>query len=109
MNPAPPELSIIIPCHNEEGNLRALTEGIRAALKPLAIEYEIVVTDDGSTDNSWALLKELASIDSRLRVQRFAGNCGESAASWAGMQRARGRYLVTMDADLHNDRRYREA
>ena len=105
MNPPPPELSIIIPCHNEEGNLRALTEAIRAAFKPLAIEYEVIVTDDGSTDSSWALLKELASVDPRLRVQRFACNCGESAASWAGMQSARGRYLVTMDADLQNDPR----
>lgn len=105
MNPEPPELSLIIPCHNEEGNLPALAEAIRAALAPLGISYEVVVTDDCSTDNSWPVLKELSAADPRFRAQRFAFNCGESAASWAGMQAARGRYLVTMDADLQNDPR----
>ncbi len=105
MNPEPPEVSLIIPCHNEEGNLRALAEAIRAALAPLGVSYEVVVTDDCSTDNSWPVLKELSAADPRFRAQRFAFNCGESAASWAGMQAARGRYLVTMDADLQNDPR----
>jgi dolichol-phosphate mannosyltransferase len=98
-----PEVSLVIPCHNEEGNLPKLAEAIASSLKPLGIAYEVVVTDDCSTDASWSVLKRLAAADSRVRVQRFAYNCGESAASWAGMQAARGRYLVTMDADLQND------
>src|ERR1051325_713462 len=98
-----PDLSLIIPCHNEEGNLPLLAQAIRSALGPLAISYEVVVTDDCSTDNSWAVLKKLAAADPAFRIQRFAYNCGESAASWAGMQTARGKYLVTMDADLQND------
>ncbi len=98
-----PELSIVVPCHNEEANLRPLVEAIHEALDPLAIDYEIVITDDASTDGSWSLLAALAHDDDRVRAQRFARNCGESAASWAGMQTARGRYLVTLDADLQND------
>lgn len=105
MSPGAPTLSLIIPCYNEEGNLRALAAAIREAADPLKVPYEVVITDDCSTDNSWALLKELAAADPRVRVQRFAFNCGESAASWAGLQAARGQYLVTLDADLQNDPR----
>src|SRR5205809_2243169 len=97
------ELSLVIPSHNEEKNLRPLLSAIHAALDPLALDYEIVITDDCSTDNSWSVLKQLSANDPRLRVQRFKLNCGESAASWAGMQVARGRYIATLDADLQND------
>jgi len=62
-----------------------------------------VITDDCSTDESWIGLKALAASDLRLRLQRFKFNCGESAASWAGMQPSRGRYIATLDADLQND------
>ena len=105
MTQLPPELSLVIPCYNEAGNLRPLVSSIHKAVDPLGVDYEIVVTDDCSTDGSWAVLKELAAADRRVRVQRFEFNCGESAASWAGMQFARGRCLVTLDADLQNDPR----
>jgi dolichol-phosphate mannosyltransferase len=98
-----PELSLVIPCHNEEKNLEPLLSAIHVALDPLALNYEVVVTDDCSTDNSWSVLKQLAASDSRLRIQRFKFNCGESAASWAGMQASRGRHIATLDADLQND------
>src|SRR5690242_11840556 len=100
---ASPTMSLVIPCYNEEGNLRPLIAAIREAVNPLNVPYEIMITDDCSTDKSWEILKELAAKDSRVRVQRFAFNCGESAASWAGLKAARGRYLVTLDADLQND------
>ena len=103
MNVATPELSLVIPCYNEQDNLRTLVEAIRAAVDPLKLPYEVVFTDDCSKDKSWEILKELAAADPRIRPQRFAFNCGESAASWAGMQAARGRYIVTLDADLQND------
>ncbi|MGO9203563.1 MAG: glycosyltransferase family 2 protein [Limisphaerales bacterium] len=102
MTPSP-ALSLVIPCYNEEGNLRPLIAAIRQAVEPLKLPYEIVVTDDCSKDKSWAILKELAAEDARICVQRFKFNCGESAASWAGLKAARGRYLVTLDADLQND------
>ncbi len=98
-----PRFSIVIPCFNEEGNLRLLLERIHAAMAPLKLSYEIVVTDDCSTDGSWRLLEQMARADPRLRVQRFAFNCGESAAVWAGIRSARGEFVITMDADLQND------
>jgi dolichol-phosphate mannosyltransferase len=98
-----PELSVVIPCHNEADNLRPLLAAIHEALDPLNVNFEIVITDDRSTDDSWVVLQELSVADSRLRAQRFKFNCGESAASWAGMQIARGRYIATLDADLQND------
>lgn len=98
-----PELSLVIPCHNEEGNLRPLVEAIHAAMKPTGVAYEIVVTDDCSTDSSWQVLCDLAKNDPTLKIQRLAFNCGESAASWAGMKRSTGRYIATLDADLQND------
>ena len=98
-----PELSVVIPCHNEEENLRPLLSAIHGAVDPLALDFEVVITDDCSTDDSWRVLQELGGTDPRLRAQRFRFNCGESAASWAGMQTARGRYIATLDADLQND------
>ena len=100
---ATPELSLVIPCYNEQDNLRALLKAIHEAVDPLQLPYEVVITDDCSTDRSWEILKELAVADPRIRGQRFAFNCGESAASWAGLKAARGKYLVTLDADLQND------
>jgi dolichol-phosphate mannosyltransferase len=98
-----PRFSIVIPCYNEQGNLRLLLERIRGVMEPLGLTYEVVVTDDCSTDGSWRLLQDMACADARLRVQRFAFNCGESAAVWAGIRAARGEYVITMDADLQND------
>src|SRR6266566_5987722 len=100
-----PTLSLVIPCYNEEENLRPLIAAIRETVDGLDLAYEVVITDDCSKDNSWEILKELAASDPRIRVQRFAFNCGESAASWAGLKAARGQYLVTLDADLQNDPR----
>jgi len=98
-----PEISFVIPCFNEAGNLRALVKAIREAVEPLQLSYEVVVTDDGSQDNSWEVLKELAADDPRIRLQRFAVRCGKSAAAWAAMKICCGRYIVTLDADLQND------
>ncbi len=98
-----PTLSLVIPCYNEQDNLRPLLQAIRDAVEPLKLPYEVVITDDCSQDKSWEILKDLAKNEPRLRVQRFASNCGESAASWAGLKAARGKYLVTLDADLQND------
>src|SRR5262250_3037348 len=98
-----PDLSVVVPCHNEAANLPALVAGIREALAPTGLRYEIIVTDDASTDRSWDVLKGLAAEEPRLRVRRFAANCGESAASWAGMQAARAPVILTIDADLQND------
>jgi len=91
MNVEQPEISLVIPCYNEEGNLRELVKAIREAVEPLKLPYEVVITDDCSKDKSWTILQELAAGDPRIRAQRFAFNCGESAASFAGLKAARGR------------------
>lgn len=97
------EISVVLPCHNEQANLSPLVAAIGAALDPLQLPYEIVITDDCSSDGSWALLGQLAAANPRLRAQRFAAQCGQSAALWAGMKAARGQIIVTLDADLQND------
>jgi glycosyltransferase involved in cell wall biosynthesis len=97
-----PEISVVVPCHNEEQNLQPLVDAIRAAVDPLNQPYEILLTDDRSTDDSWPLIQQLAAGDPRIRGQRFAVNCGQSAALWAGIQQSRGRVIVTLDADMQN-------
>jgi dolichol-phosphate mannosyltransferase len=100
-----PELSFVIPCYNEQDNVRALVKLIRESVEPLKLTYEIVITDDCSKDSSWEALKELAKADPRIRAQRFEYNCGQSAALWAGMKSSRGKIIITLDADLQNDPR----
>ncbi len=100
-----PALSIVLPCFNEEANLRPLLKAVHDALDALHLPYEIIVADDGSTDASWATLQECASRDPLLRAVRLARNCGQSAALWAGIQAARGRSIITLDSDLQNDPR----
>ncbi len=100
-----PSLSIVLPCYNEEANLRALFQAVREALDPLHLPYEIIVTDDGSADSSWDTLKDCAAREPRLRAQRLVRHCGQSAALWAGIRAARGLCIVTLDSDLQNDPR----
>ena len=100
-----PAFSLVVPCYNEEASLRAFFQAAHAALDPLQLSYEIIATDDWSADSSWAVLKECAARDPRLRAQRLATHCGQSAALWAGMKAARGRHIITLDADLQNDPR----
>jgi dolichol-phosphate mannosyltransferase len=99
----PVTLSVVAPCHNEAENLVPFVNAIRAALDPLKITYEIVLTDDRSTDNSWAILQELGAKDPRIRAVRLNKNSGQSAAIWAAIKNAQGKYIATLDADLQND------
>ena len=71
-----PELSIVLPCYNESGNIPLLVKLLQETLEPLKRSYEIIVTDDCSKDNSWELLKEMTAKDSRIRAQR----CGTAPA-----------------------------
>jgi glycosyltransferase involved in cell wall biosynthesis len=97
-----PILSVVAPCYNEQGNLIPLITAIREALEPLKISYEIVIADDCSRDDSWNILQKLGAEDQRIRAVRLNHNCGQSAAVWAGIQAATGRYIATLDADLQN-------
>lgn len=98
-----PTLSICVPVYNEEENLPLLHEAIVKVLDSNRIDGEILLVDDGSKDGSWAAIEKLVAKDPRVRGLRFSFNCGETAASDAGLRAARGRYVMTMDADLQND------
>ncbi|SJZ70150.1 Glycosyltransferase involved in cell wall bisynthesis [Trichlorobacter thiogenes] len=97
------DLSVVVPIYFEEDNIRPLYEAITAALAPTGLQYEVICVDDGSGDNSFPLLKELAATDQRLRVIRFRRNFGQTAAMAAGFEAARGAVIVPMDGDLQND------
>ncbi len=98
-----PALSVVVPFHNEEGNVRELHREIRMVAEPLGKTYECVFVDDGSSDRTGAILDEIARNDARVRVVRLLRNQGEAAALSAGFQQARGRMIVTLDGDGQND------
>ena len=101
--PAAPEVSIFLPVFNEEPNLRPLHAKLDEALKALGRSAEIVYVDDGSSDGSLKILREIAEMDSRVRVVALRRNYGQTAAMAAGIDAARGKVLIPMDADLQND------
>ena len=98
-----PDFSIVIPIHNESPNLRELVREFTHVLTGAGRPYEILLVDDGSTDDSFEILRELQAADPRLRVIQFRRNFGQTAAFSAGFAYARGRYIVTADGDLQND------
>lgn len=103
MSDTNPEISVVAPLHNEEGNVRPLFEAIRSALGPLGRSFEVLLVNDGSTDATASLLDALAAEDRRLRPVHLDGNFGEAAALCAGFEAARGRIILTLDGDLQND------
>jgi glycosyltransferase involved in cell wall biosynthesis len=102
---APVELSLVVPVYNERDNLPVLVEEIGRALagRGEGGRYEIVAVDDGSTDGSLDVLKALKREHSEIHIVAFAANAGQTAAFAAGFGAARGRVIVTLDADLQND------
>jgi glycosyltransferase involved in cell wall biosynthesis len=100
-----PEISVVVPMRNESPNVAELHAELTAALGAFGRSYEIIVVDDGSTDDTFAQLAALQHGDPRLRVIRFRRNFGQTAAFAAGFTHARGRYIVTSDGDLQNDPR----
>ena len=98
-----PELSLFLPVLNEEPNLRPMHRKISEALNSLGKTAEVIYVDDGSTDASLQILREIAAEDSRVRVISFRRNYGQTAAMSAGIDAASGEILIPMDADLQND------
>jgi glycosyltransferase involved in cell wall biosynthesis len=105
-------LSVVIPIKDEGANLRPLHERLRCALDPLCVagdgtarlrDYEILFVDDGSKDDSFRVLQELAAADARVKVVRLRRNFGQTPALRAGIDWSVGDVLVTMDGDLQND------
>jgi glycosyltransferase involved in cell wall biosynthesis len=100
-----PEISVVIPMRNESPNVDELYHELTTVLGGLGRPYEIVVVDDGSTDDTFAKLAELQRRDAHLRIIRFRRNFGQTAAFAAGFASARGRLIVTSDGDGQNDPR----
>ncbi|WP_348688425.1 glycosyltransferase family 2 protein [Acidovorax soli] len=100
---ATPDVSIVVPIYNEFDNLTDLVERIAQAMAQQALTFELLTVDDGSTDGSVDKLRELAATRAWLRPVFLARNYGQSSALQAGFDRVRGRYVVTLDADLQNE------
>jgi len=101
-----PQVSIVIPCFDEEQTIPRLTaalDDVVGKLEAAGRSTEVLVIDDGSRDGTFGRLKEAAATRPWLRLIRFRRNFGQTAAMAAGFDRARGAYLVPMDADLQND------
>ncbi|HMT57121.1 MAG: glycosyltransferase family 2 protein [Proteobacteria bacterium] len=98
-----PDVSIVVPIYNEVDNLPDLVARIGAAMAGQALGFELLAVDDGSTDGSRERLRELAASTPWLRPVLLARNYGQSSALQAGFDRVRGRYVVTLDADLQNE------
>ena len=96
------DLSIIVPLLNEEESLPELLAWIRSVINANRYEYEVLFIDDGSTDGSWKVVRELAEADGRIHGIRFRRNYGKSAALYHGFKAAKGNVVVTMDADLQD-------
>ena len=98
----PLDLTIIVPLFNEEESLPELTAWIHRVIDPKGWKFEIIMIDDGSRDGSWETVTRLASSDDTIHGIRFRRNYGKSAALYHGFKAARGRVVVTMDADLQD-------
>lgn len=98
-----PEISVIIPCYNEEGNVHVLYEKLVTTLSSCEVtDYEILYINDGSNDNSLTKIKELAQKDERIRYIHFSRNFGHQNALRAGLENAKGAAVISMDADLQH-------
>ncbi|MDI6779678.1 MAG: glycosyltransferase family 2 protein [Bacteroidota bacterium] len=96
-------ISVVIPLYNERDSLKELYDKLHNTLISMNSKYEIVFVDDGSTDDSARVLKEIRQKDNRVKVIIFRRNYGKSAALSAGFEHAKGDIIITMDADLQDD------
>jgi len=100
---ANPEISIVVPLFNEAPNLKLLVESVLEVMRPLGRAFELILIDDGSTDESRGILRAMKDGIPELRVVVLRRNFGQSAAMTAGFDHARGEIIVSMDGDLQND------
>ena len=95
----PPEISVVMPAWNEEGNLGRLHEELAAVIDRLGLSWELIVSDDGSTDGTWQEITRLNAVDARVKGVRLSRNFGHQKALLAGLAHASGRAVISMDAD----------
>jgi len=96
-------ISIVIPLLNEQNSLEELTSSVSFIINNLKLEFEIILIDDGSTDNSWEIISKICSINKNIKAIRFLKNFGKSQALSAGFKACNGDVVITMDADLQDD------
>ena len=97
------DLSVALPVFNEKENLPELYSKLKGVLKKLKKSYEIIFVDDGSTDGSYNVMKEIQKKDNRVKIIKFGRNFGKSTALSAAFKKAGGDLIITMDADLQDD------
>lgn len=97
------DISVIVPVYNEAPNIETLVNRLLDALRPLNRPFEIILVDDGSTDESHEVFKRIKAVTPELKVLIFRRNFGQSAAMTAGFDHANGKIIVSMDGDLQND------
>jgi len=97
-----PEISIVVPAHNEEANIEPLCLQLASVLEDACASWEILLCDDGSTDGTWDRIRTLSRAEPRIRGVRLSRNFGHQYALVAGLHRARGAAVVSMDADLQH-------
>ncbi|MCC8019330.1 MAG: glycosyltransferase family 2 protein [Rikenellaceae bacterium] len=97
-----PDISVVVPVFNEEDSLPELVAWIGSVMDTEGYRYEIIFVDDGSTDSSWRVVRNLAAERQQVRGLSFRRNYGKSAALYTGFEAARGEVVITMDADLQD-------
>ena len=98
-----PKYSIVIPLHNEQENVTDLYDRLKAVMELNTDSFEIVFVDDGSSDDTFHMLRQISGVDSRVTVVRLRRNFGQTSALAAGFDHARGEYIIAMDGDLQHD------
>jgi glycosyltransferase involved in cell wall biosynthesis len=98
-----PRYSIVVPLHNEQENVTDLYDRLKAVMETSGGSFELVFVDDGSSDRTFTLLREIAAVDSRVAVVRLRRNFGQTSALAAGFDHSRGDYVIAMDGDLQHD------
>ncbi|GAA4438150.1 glycosyltransferase family 2 protein [Ravibacter arvi] len=96
------QISVVVPLFNEDESLRELHDWVKRVMAENNFTYELLLVDDGSTDNSWGVVEELAGENDRVRGFRFVRNYGKTAALQTGFEASRGEVVITMDADLQD-------
>jgi dolichol-phosphate mannosyltransferase len=100
--PFPPEISVVVPVFNEAPNLRPLIDGILGVMRPVGRPFELILVDDGSTDDSRRVIRAIRSASPELRAIFLRRNFGQGAAMTAGFDHAKGDIVITMDGDLQS-------
>jgi len=97
------DISIVIPLLNEQNSLEELSSSVSSVINDLNLKYEIILIDDGSTDNSWKIISKICLKNQHIKGIRFLKNFGKSQALSAGFKACNGDVVITMDADLQDD------